>query len=189
MTSQTGSWVDRTATVREGAKMSRTRSEYRLRSLSDLSELSELSEPSDTTPIDVREPTEADRPALAALMLDAYRGTIDDEGEGEEEALSAIDFYLGACRREWSRVVERDDQLIAMCFVIDVEGVWYIDPIAVAASNKARGLGAELVLAVLTLLRESGISEVGAVITDGNEPSERLFSRRGFTRIGSWATP
>lgn len=121
-------------------------------------------------------------------MLDAYRGTIDDEGEGEHEALSAIDHYLGSCKREWSRVIERDDHLLAMCFVLEVEGSWYIDPIAVAANSKKEGLGFRLLLAVLNILQESGVSEVGAVITDGNVPSERLFSRLGFTYFGSWGS-
>jgi hypothetical protein len=35
-----------------------------------------------------------DAPALAQLMLDAYRGTIDDEGETGEEALAEFNAML-----------------------------------------------------------------------------------------------
>jgi L-amino acid N-acyltransferase YncA len=35
-------------------------------------------------------------------------------------------------------------------------------------------------------LGEAGVREVGAVITDGNTASERLFQDLGFVRIGSW---
>ena len=33
---------------------------------------------------------------------------------------------------------------------------------------------------------EDGISDVGAVITDGTTASERLFGRLGFVRTGPW---
>jgi L-amino acid N-acyltransferase YncA len=39
----------------------------------------------------------------------------------------------------------------------------------------------------LRSLAEAGIDEVGAVITDGNTPSERLFARFGFVRVGEWS--
>jgi L-amino acid N-acyltransferase YncA len=35
-------------------------------------------------------------------------------------------------------------------------------------------------------LAASGIRVVGATITDGNVPSERLFTRLGFQRVGAW---
>lgn len=35
-------------------------------------------------------------------------------------------------------------------------------------------------------LAGAGVAEVGAVITDGNFPSERLFQRLGFIRLGEW---
>lgn len=157
--------------------MTRTRSEYRLTSLNGLPA---------AEPLSARPPTDADRQALAVLLLDAYRGTIDDEGEGPDEALQAIDEYLGSVDLLSSRVIESFDRLIAMCLVIELEGIVYINTIAVAADEKAKGLGRSLVLTVLHLLGDGGVSEVGAVITDGNEPSERLFTGIGFTRVGSW---
>lgn len=87
---------------------------------------------------------DADRDALAALLLDAYRGTIDDEGRH------------------------------------------YIDPVATAASRKGRGIGAWAVATSIRLLQRDGVGGVGAVITDGNVASERLFARLGFTRVGPW---
>ena len=42
----------------------------------------------------VRNPTESDAPELAELMLDAYRGTIDYDGETTQEATSEVESYL-----------------------------------------------------------------------------------------------
>jgi L-amino acid N-acyltransferase YncA len=42
------------------------------------------------------------------------------------------------------------------------------------------------VLTSLRRLHRDGVDEVGAVITDGNLASERLFARLGFSRVGPW---
>lgn len=157
--------------------MARTRSEYRLRPVS-------VSRPA--SPPTTREPTVEDRGDLAVLLLDAYRGTIDDEGEGPDEALAAIDHYLGTIDRDRSLLAVDGGRLLGMCFVVEVGGILYVDPIAVAGAQKAQGLGTSLVQLVLDGLREARVPEVGAVITDGNVASERLFTRLGFTRTGRW---
>ena len=160
--------------------MNRTRSEYRLRSLGDLPARREL---------DARRPVDADRTVLAELMLDAYRDTIDDEGEDLDDALAAIDHYLAIIHREQSLVVEHDGAPVAACFVLSVDDTLYIDPVIVAKRHQRSGLGGRLVLAVLHGLASGNTEEptqVGATITDGNEPSERLFARLGFERVGAW---
>ena len=57
---------------------------------------------------------------------------------------------------------------------------------ATSAARKGQGLGAEAVLTSLRRLSRDGVDEVGAVITDGNLASERLFARLGFSRVGPW---
>jgi len=129
---------------------------------------------------------EQHRAGLAQLMLDAYRGTIDDEDETFEDALEAIDYYLQASIREHSFVLVEDGRPVAMSLVIALDGRHFIDPVAVAASHKRRGLGRQLVMASLASLANVGIREVGATITDGNTASEQLFAGLGAERVGSW---
>ena len=128
-----------------------------------------------------------DAEALATLLLDAYRGTVDDEGEDEEAARAAIDEYFKRMLRPHSVVLEDHDSLGAMSVVVVVAGRHYIDPVATAARRKRAGLGRAVVLASLRSLADHGVSEVGATITDGNTPSERLFAGLGFERVGTWA--
>jgi L-amino acid N-acyltransferase YncA len=130
--------------------------------------------------------TDDDREALAALMLAAYRGTIDDEGEDLDDACDAVDDYLTRIVRPHSFVIETHDGVIGMCFVVDVGGRHYVDPIAVDARAKRAGHGRGMVAMVLASLAEAGVTEVGATITDGNVASERVFTSLGFERVGAW---
>lgn len=131
-------------------------------------------------------PAETDRDGLAQLMLDAYRGSIDDEGETFEDACQAVDHMLERCIRDHSFVLKRGGTPIAMSLVIELDGIHYIDPVAVAAPHKEAGLGRRMVETSLASMAASGVTEVGATITDGNEPSERLFAGLGATRCGPW---
>ena len=158
--------------------MTRTRSEYRM---------SPLQLAPTRTSLDARHPVDADRDALAALLLDGYRNTIDDEGEDLGDAYTAIDHYLALIERSHSYVVLERDDVIAFSFVVVVNGTHYVDPVVVAPQRKRRGLGRATVQLCLGSLAAAGISDVGATITDGNVASERLFTGLGFDRRGEWA--
>ncbi len=132
-------------------------------------------------------PDEQQRDAFAALMLDAYRNTIDDEGETIDDACSAVDYYLASIVRPHSYVMVDGSDLVGFAFVVVVNGVHYIDPVVVASARQRLGLGNAMVRLCLGSLGDAGISEVGATITDGNVASERLFIGLGFHRQGPWA--
>jgi hypothetical protein len=116
--------------------------------------------------------------------LDAYRGTIDDEGETITEALQAVDGYLQRILPQYSLVVERDGTLVAMAFAVLVRGTHYIDPVATASAYKRGRLGAATVSAVVQMLADDGILDVGPVVTEGNVPAERLFLSLEFEQVG-----
>ena len=163
--------------------MSRTRSEY------VLSPPSEALARAASTPQSalIRGVRVDDRDALASLLLDAYRGTVDYEGEGDEQALAAIDDYFARIVWRHSVVLDEGDSLSAISFVAIVDGCHYIDPVATASTRKGKGHGRAVVLTSLQSLAADGVAEVGAVITDGNTPSERLFAGLGFVRVGTWS--
>lgn len=158
--------------------MERTRSEYRLKQLDPFA--------LPASQLDARRVEVGDRDRLALLVLDAYRGTVDDEGETLDDAFLAVDAWFAAIEWDHSFVLEDDDELIAASFVVVVEGVRYIDPVLTAADAKGHGIGTAMVCRSLRSLAADDVIEVGATITDGNEPSERLFLRLGFVRTGSW---
>ena len=68
---------------------------------------------------------------------------------------------------------------------MNLAGREYIDPVATVAGCKRQGLRTAAVGSSLRSLHEAGAREVGAVITDGNTASERLFTSLGFVRVES----
>ncbi len=161
--------------------MPRSRSEYLLTPLPVASAIAPPTHRSAVRGVDV-----SDREQLATVILDAYRGTVDDEGEDHEAALAAVDDWLSRLEAPHSVVLERDGQLVAVSFVVNVAGRQYIDPVATLTGRKRQGLATAAVGCSLRSLHEAGAREVGAVITDGNTASERLFTNLGFVRVGSW---
>jgi hypothetical protein len=85
--------------------VTRSRSEYRLAPVTCGRPVGELI---------VREPADDDREALATLLLDGYRGSVDDEGEDHEDALAAIDHYVHLLVRPHSIVVHDGSDLVAI---------------------------------------------------------------------------
>lgn len=134
-------------------------------------------------------PSPADAEALAQLMLDAYRGTLDDDGETLDEARQEVAGYLagrdgppllacswlawsgsqvsGACLAGWWAA--REAPLIAYALT--------------RAAEKGHGLGTRLLGLTLAALAADGHPAVWACITDGNHPSEALFRRAGFVLV------
>lgn len=140
--------------------------------------------------LELRPAQVANASAMADLMLDAYRGTIDDDGETIEDALAEVQAYLAGRRggQPWltiSCLAFADDRLVGACLV----GEWserqlpIIAYLLVRAEWKRRGVGRQMLSTVLNVLKEKGSPEVRAVITQGNEPSENLFHQLGFQRI------
>ncbi len=157
--------------------MTHTRSEYRMSPI--------LVAPAQRS-LKARHPVDADRDALAAVLLDGYRNTIDDEGEDLDDAYAAIDQYLTRIERPHSFVAIEQEIVVAFSFVVVVKEVHYIDPVVVAPPRKQRGFARATVQLCLASLAAAGIVEVGATITDGNIASERLFAGLGFSRRGAW---
>ncbi len=132
----------------------------------------------------------ADASLLAELMLDAYRGTIDDDGETFDDALAEVNAFFAGERggQPWlmmSYLALVDTHVVGACLT----GEWrerqlpIIAYVMTSANWKKQGIGRQLVGQVLKVLNENGYPEVRAVITEGNKPSENLFLQIGFQRV------
>ncbi len=128
--------------------------------------------------------------ALAELMLDAFHDTIDSEGESLDDAIFEIHQFLLPFSHEkapihCSQLVWEKERPLSACLVSQWEKREYpwISYVFTASKAKNRGLGRLVLLKALTRLRQTGWNEVGAMITEGNRPSEKLFASLGFERI------
>ena len=138
-----------------------------------------------------RNPAVEDKQILAGLMLESYYGTIDYDGETFEDALSEIEsYYSGISDQRWfqdSWLAFIKDELASACLV----GFWQqrnaplIAYVMTAPRCKGKHLATAALLRSLHNLAGEEYPEVRAVITEGNVPSEKIFTRIGFKRLGT----
>jgi GNAT superfamily N-acetyltransferase len=133
---------------------------------------------------DCQVPGVNDAPKLPTLLLAAYHGTADDEGEKKSDADAFVQkFFSEAPILSCSRILVKDDVLQAACLISMWESAPRITTIMTHPDRKNQGLGRLLLIACLRALRDEGHRSVNAWITAGNAPSERLFSSIGFHRM------
>ena len=137
-----------------------------------------------------RNPSIADQHILADLMLDSYRGTIDYDGETLDDALREVESYFARhladstwLETSWLAFIEND---LACASLI---GFWQDrdSPIIAYVMTASRWKGKHFatigVSRSLQSLAEKNYTNVHAVITEGNVPSERVFTQIGFRRV------
>ena len=126
---------------------------------------------------------------LATLMMDAYVGTIDYDGETYAEAVEEVNgiFEHEALLNE-SRVAERDGVIHSAVLVSLVEGGAFIGYAMTRAGDKSKGLASALLDLSAEAIWAAGYDRIRAFITEGNLPSERIFTRAGFEVVGTIET-
>lgn len=137
-----------------------------------------------------RNPSVADQQILADLMLDSYRDTIDYDGETIEDAIHEVESYFSGLLEDsswldcsWLGFME--DNLVCA----SLAGFWkdrnspIIAYVMTASEWKGKHLARMGVSRSLQSLAEHNHTKVYAVITEGNIPSERVFTRIGFRRL------
>ncbi|MFV2174355.1 GNAT family N-acetyltransferase [Actinomadura sp. LOL_016] len=140
-------------------------------------------------PDDFRPFTGADLPALAALMWDAYRGT-PDEGDvgGPDGALRelrrTLDGAYGTFLPGASFVAEPDGRPVAAALVTVYRDEPLLAFLFTAPSHAGRGLGHELVLAVMHVLAGRGHDTLTLAVTRRNRRARLLYHRLGFVEVG-----
>ena len=138
-----------------------------------------------------RNPSTADQQILAELMLDSYRGTIDYDDETIEDSLNEVVSYYSRLsdpiwlESSWLGLI--DNELTCACLVDfwEERRVPLISYVMTASRWKGKQLATTAVLRTLRSLANKNLAEVHAVITEGNLPSEKVFTRLGFERLSS----
>lgn len=126
-----------------------------------------------------------DAEALGVLMLEAYRGTIDDGGETLDDARGEVVKTLtggyGAFDFEASEVIEREGVVVAGTIVTHYERLPMIAFSLTLPAWRRRGLARGGLLRAMERLTLAGHSRVQLAVTRGNTAAERLYESLGFT--------
>jgi nicotinate-nucleotide--dimethylbenzimidazole phosphoribosyltransferase len=135
------------------------------------------------------EPLEqVDLPALAALFADAYRGTIDDEGEGPAEALAELRACIagkyGPLLPDASGFVgppaDPDGAVLLCVHTLNGLTLPFVVYVVVHPRAQRQGLADAMVRAAAARLQADGHAGLHAVVTVGNTASERLCAGLGL---------
>jgi ribosomal protein S18 acetylase RimI-like enzyme len=131
-----------------------------------------------------RPPTPDDAEALAVLMHDAYRDTVDDEGESLEETRlvvkQLVDGEFGAMLWDASEVIERAGRVVAATLITRWQGLPFVAFTLTAPNHQGRGLARAGLLRSINRLAAAEETVLRLVVTQGNAPAERLYERLGF---------
>lgn len=150
----------------------------------DLSALTPVANPHD---MQVRLISREDLEDLGRLMLDAYVGTIDYEGESLEDAMEEVRSFLDddLALLDRSYLVEDDGTIASAVLVSLAEGRPFIGYVMTLASQKSQGLARLVSATALERLAGDGHETVVLYITEGNTPSEALFRSLGAVQVRS----
>lgn len=128
-----------------------------------------------------------DAAALAALMVRAYRGTVDDAGEGPEEAATEVAKLFrgefGPFNYDVSEVVTRGGVVVGATLVTEYEGCVMVAFSMTAPEWKRRGLARAGLSRVMARLQAAGESRVNLAVTRANVPAMRLYESMGFVEV------
>jgi 3-oxoadipate enol-lactonase len=135
--------------------------------------------------------TPADTPALARLMWDAYRGTIDDSGETLEDALAEVQQHFagedGPALDSCSFVIEQDGQALAAALVMLWEKTQrpLVSFLMTHPAVKNQGMGRYLLQKSINALLAQGYDDLALYVTDGNLPAQHLYEKMGFQIVAT----
>lgn len=133
--------------------------------------------------IETRPIEDDDAQALAHLMIEAYRGTIDYEGETLADAHSEVGgWFSGPAMREHSFAALDGSELAAAVLLVATDEGPLIGSVMTSPESKKGGLASAVVAATCHSLKNAGQDEVVLYITEGNIASQRLFARLGAVR-------
>ena len=132
----------------------------------------------------LRAPVAADAGALARLMLSAYAGSVDDEGEDEAAALIEVHKTFGgdygAFDAASSKLVVRAGELLHATLITRWQGPPFVAFAMTVPAARRRGLARAGLIAAMQDLRDQGETELRLVVTLANLAARTLYESLGF---------
>jgi ribosomal protein S18 acetylase RimI-like enzyme len=134
-----------------------------------------------------------DVPALGKLMLAAYRGTVDDEGESEPDAIAEVERTMGGeygpLLDDFSFVVEDRERIVGASMATLFESDPFLTYLIVDPEMQRRGIGTFLVAASGNALLSAGYARLDLFVTEENEPAVNLYRKLGFQVVDRVTEP
>lgn len=133
--------------------------------------------------------SENDAERLGEIMFEAYKGTIDSEGEALEDAIGEVKETLSGKYGKFlwnASMMAEVDSVPAAAIIFTWSEKDNMPLLAFSMTHskfKGRGLATALIKAGLNKLTESHYEECCLVVTNGNEPAFSIYKKIGFRTI------
>jgi ribosomal protein S18 acetylase RimI-like enzyme len=126
-------------------------------------------------------------------MLAAYRGTVDDEGETDADAVAEVERTLageyGPLLPDASFAVNDDAHTVGALLVTLWEGTPITTYLVVHPEMKRQGLGTFLLATSGNALVRAGYTHLDLFVTEDNEPAVKLYRKLGFQVVDRLTDP
>ena len=137
---------------------------------------------------DVQPLSSVARTNLASLMLEAYRGTVDDDGETLDDAIDVVDSLMagefGDVDQQASGVFIEGDAPIAATIVTHHNGRPLVAFSMTHPVAQRRGFARRGLRHCIGVLARGDCDEITLVVTSTNNGAVDLYRSMGFTRSG-----
>jgi GNAT superfamily N-acetyltransferase len=123
-------------------------------------------------------------PALAPLLLSAYRDTVDYGGENEEDAVAEVERTLGGeygpMIADCSFAASHGGRVVAASLVVLSDERPLLAHLIVEPAMSRKGIGTSLIHASGNALLRGGYTELDLFVTEDNDPAVNLYRKVGF---------
>ncbi len=131
-----------------------------------------------------RHPKPADAPSLGQLMLEAYRGTIDEQDETLAAAIGHVQRFFagefGDPLLDSSFVAPEEDEPRSVTLVSLFEGEPLLAQVYTSPAWVNRGFATRLIQMSMNGLADAGFQFLNLFVTEGNQAAEHLYDKLGF---------
>jgi len=128
---------------------------------------------------------------LAILLYAAFRGTIDDEGETFAGAVREIEKTFagdyGRLLPDCSFVIQRGEFIASACLIswFEPHNAPLVAFTMTRPEHKRQGMARFLLKGSINALIDRGHAQLTLIVTDGNEPAQKLYSSLGFQEMSA----
>ena len=129
---------------------------------------------------------ETDEHDLAILLYAAFRGTIDDEGETFAGAVREIEKTFagdyGRLLPDCSFAIQDGEFIASACLIswFEPHNAPLVAFTMTRPEHKRQGMARFLLKASMNALIDRGYRQLTLIVTDGNEPAQKLYASLGF---------
>jgi predicted GNAT family acetyltransferase len=143
-----------------------------------------IDQPQNISGHDIRRITQDDKERIAAAMLDAYMGTVDQQEDTFEEALKEVENIFnnmyGPLISEASFMIEKENEVASIILISFFEESPLIVEVFTGKKHYKQGMASALIKASMNELLALGYDRLTLYVKEENADAIKLYTKLGF---------